>query len=125
MSRSVLVVDDEPNIVRSLEFLISQAGYNVRVVHDGEQALQAIEEQRPDLVLLDLMMPKRDGYDVCRAIRANPAWRDIHVIMLSAKGQAAERAKGIESGADDYVTKPYSTRALVQKVKGVLEAEEA
>ena len=125
MSRSVLVVDDEPNIVRSLEFLMSQAGYLVRVVHDGEQALQAIREQRPDLVLLDLMIPKRDGYEVCQAIRENPDWKDIHVIMLTAKGQEAERAKGIELGADDYVTKPFSTRALVQKVKGVLEPEQA
>ena len=120
MTRSVLVVDDEPNIARSLEFLMDQAGYEVRVANDGEQALRAIEDQRPDLVLLDLMIPKRDGYEVCQAIRENPNWRDIHIIMLTAKGQEAERERGIEVGADDYVTKPFSTRALVEKVKGVL-----
>ena len=125
MSRSVLVVDDEPNIVRSLEFLMGQAGYRVRVVHDGEQALQAVQEQRPDLILLDLMIPKRNGYEVCQAIRENPDWQDIHIIMLTAKGQEAEREKGIELGANDYVTKPFSTRALVKKVKGVLEPEQA
>lgn len=125
MSRSVLVADDEPNIVRSLEFLMDQAGYQVRVVHDGEQALQAIEQQPPDLILLDVMMPKRNGYEVCKAIRENPAWQGIHIIMLTAKGQEAEREKGIELGADDYVTKPFSTRALVKKVKGVLEPEQA
>ena len=125
MSRSVLVVDDEPNIVRSLEFLMGQAGYLVRVVHDGDRALEAVAEERPDLILLDLMLPKLDGYEVCRAIRENPDWRDIHIIMLTAKGQEVDRAKGIESGADDYITKPYSTRDLLKKVKGLLEPEEA
>ncbi len=123
MTRSVLVVDDEPHIVRSLEFLMGQAGYQVRVAVDGEQALQAIEDQRPDLILLDLMIPKRDGYEVCQVVRDNPAWRDIHIIMLTAKGQEADRERGIEVGADDYITKPFSTRDLVEKVRGVLEPE--
>jgi CheY-like chemotaxis protein len=86
MTRSVLVVDDEPNIVLSLEFLIKQAGYEVRVARDGDAALKAIEERLPDLVLLDVMMPKRDGFDVCETIRANPVWKDIPIIMLTAKG---------------------------------------
>ena len=123
MSRSVLVVDDEPNIVRSLEFLMHQEGYEVRVVHDGERALQAIGERPPDLVLLDVMMPKRDGFEVCAAIRGNPDWRDVRVIMLTAKGQESERARGIETGADDYITKPFSTRALVQKVRALLASD--
>ena len=123
MTRTVLVVDDEPHIVRSLEFLMGRAGYEVRVAVDGEQALQAIEDQRPDLILLDLMIPKRDGYEVCQVVRDNPAWRDIHIIMLTAKGQEADRERGIEVGADDYITKPFSTRDLVEKVRGVLEPE--
>ena len=124
MARSVLVVDDEPNIVRSLEFLMNQAGYRVRIVRDGEQALAAIEAEPPDLVLLDVMMPKRDGFQVCREVRANPDWRDIRIIMLTAKGQEAERERGIEMGADDYVTKPFSTRALVRKVREMLDPED-
>ena len=121
MTRSVLVVDDEPNIVRSLEFLMKQAGYEVRVAHDGEQALQSIAAERPDLVLLDVMMPKFDGFQVCSEVRANPDWRDIRILMLTAKGQEAERARGIEVGADDYITKPFSTRTLVSKVRSILE----
>ena len=123
MAHSVLVVDDEPNIVRSLEFLMNQAGYEVRIVRDGEQALRAIADEPPDLILLDVMMPKRDGYQVCSEVRANPDWRDIRIIMLTAKGQEAEREKGIQLGADDYITKPFSTRALVRKVREHLEPE--
>ncbi len=91
MSRSVLVVDDEPNIVLSLEFIMKQAGFEVRVARDGDEALGAIEASPPDLVLLDVMMPNRDGYDVCQTIRTNPAWKDIHIIMLTAKGRDFER----------------------------------
>ncbi len=120
MTRSVLVVDDEPNIVLSLEFLIEQAGYEVRVARDGESALRAIEESVPDLVLLDVMIPKRDGYDVCRTIRANPEWNGIRIIMLTAKGRDVEREKGIALGADDYITKPFSTRQVVERVNRFL-----
>ena len=123
MTKSVLVVDDEPNIVLSLEFLMKQAGLDVRVARDGEEALAAIESRPPDLVLLDVMIPKRDGYDVCQQIRANPDWKDIQVIMLTAKGRNVDREKGLALGADDYVTKPFSTRELTQKVKELLEAE--
>jgi DNA-binding response OmpR family regulator len=117
MSRSILVVDDEPNIVLSLEFLMRQVGYEVRVARDGEAALAAIAESPPDLVLLDVMMPKRDGYDVCQTIRANPAWKNVRVIMLTAKGRDIEREKGLALGADDYVTKPFSTRDVVERVR--------
>ncbi len=88
MAKSVLVVEDEPNIVivLSLEYVIKKAGYEVRVARDGEEALKAVEEAAPDLILLDVMIPKRDGYDVCQTIRANPAWNDVNIIMLTARG---------------------------------------
>ncbi len=124
MTRSILVVDDEPNIVMSLEFLIKQAGYEVRVARDGEAALQAMEEQLPDLVLLDVMMPKRDGFDVCETIRANPAWKDIPIIMLTAKGRDVEREKGLALGADAYITKPFSTREAMERIKQFLSKDE-
>lgn len=120
MSRSVLVVDDEPNIVLSLEFIMKQAGFEVRVARGGDEALGAIEASPPDLVLLDVMMPDRDGYDVCQTIRANPAWKDIHIIMLTAKGRDIEREKGMALGADDYITKPFSTREVIARVQQFL-----
>jgi DNA-binding response OmpR family regulator len=120
MGRSVLVVDDESNIVLSLEFLMRQAGFDVRVARDGEAALEAVAASQPDLILLDVMMPKRDGYDVCQTIRANPAWKDIRIIMLTAKGREIEREKGLAMGADDYITKPFSTREVVERVKQYL-----
>ncbi len=122
MKQSVLIVDDEPNIVLSLEFLMKKAGFEARVVRDGEAALEAIEDRAPDLVLLDVMMPKRDGYDVCQTIRANPAWKDIRIIMLTAKGREVEREKGLAMGADDYITKPFSTREVIETVKRYLGA---
>ena len=121
MSHSVLVVDDEPNIVMSLEFLMEQAGLEVRVAADGNAAIKALEAKVPDLVLLDVMMPKPDGYDLCRMIRANPEWQDIKIIMLTAKGRDVERERGMALGADDYVIKPFSTRELVERVKTMLE----
>jgi two-component system, OmpR family, alkaline phosphatase synthesis response regulator PhoP len=118
--QSVLVVDDEPNIVLSLEFLMKQAGFDVRVAHDGEAALLAFEERVPDLVLLDVMLPKRDGYDVCQAIRANPAWKNVRILMLTARGREIEREKGLALGADDYITKPFSTHEVVERVRQYL-----
>ncbi len=121
MSRSVLVVDDEPNIVLSLEFIMKQAGFEVRVARDGNEAIEAFEASPPDLVLLDVMMPNRDGYDVCQTIRANPAWKDIFIIMLTAKGRDIEREKGMALGADDYITKPFSTREVIARVQQFLD----
>jgi two-component system, OmpR family, alkaline phosphatase synthesis response regulator PhoP len=116
MPQSVLVVDDEANILLSLEFLMKKAGYEVRLARDGEEALAEIGKARPDLVLLDVMMPKRNGFDVCEAIRANPEWRAVRVILLTAKGRDIEREKGLALGADDYITKPFSTREVVDRV---------
>ena len=118
----MLVVEDEPNIVLSLEYVIKEAGYEVRVARDGEEALKAVEEAAPDLILLDVMIPKRDGYDVCQTIRANPAWNDVNVIMLTARGREVEREKGLALGADAYITKPFSTREPTDRLKRVLGA---
>lgn len=121
MTRNVLIVDDEPNIVLSLKFLIAQQGYEVRAAYSGEEALQSLRAQVPDLILLDVMMPKPDGYEVCQKIRATPEWKDIPVIMLTAKGRDVERQKGLAMGADDYITKPFATHELVSKVRAMLK----
>ena len=120
MASKILVVDDEPNIVLSLEFLMKKAGFHVRTASDGERALEAIAIDCPDLVLLDVMMPRKDGYEVCQAIRENPACKQIKIIMLTAKGREVEREKGLALGADDYVTKPFSTQEVVEKVQKLL-----
>ena len=120
MTGSVLIVDDEPNIVQSLQFLMTDAGLDVRTANDGEAALAAIAQRVPDVVLLDVMLPGSDGYEVCRKIRMNPAWREVRIIMLTARGRDSERARGIELGADAYITKPFSTRELVEQVKRFL-----
>ena len=121
MSKSILVVDDEPNIVLSLEFLMKQEGFDVRSAYDGEQALRAISESPPDLVLLDINMPKLNGYEVCAAVRAKPDWTNVRILILTAKGRDVEREKGLAMGADEYVTKPFSTREVVEKVHALLE----
>jgi two-component system alkaline phosphatase synthesis response regulator PhoP len=120
MAKSILVVDDEPNIVLSLEFLMEKQGFEVRSAYDGEQALQAISESPPDLILLDINMPKVNGYEVCASVRGNPAWKDVRILILTAKGRDVEREKGLAMGADEYVTKPFSTREVVEKVQELL-----
>jgi two-component system, OmpR family, alkaline phosphatase synthesis response regulator PhoP len=120
VSKKILVADDEPNIVTALEFLLQRNGYEVQVARNGEEALQLIESGRPDLVLLDVMMPLRSGYEVCKRIRERADWGHIKIVMLSAKGRDAEVAKGLAVGADVYVTKPFSTRELVDKIKALL-----
>ena len=120
MAQRVLVVDDEPNIVMSLRFLMEREGFQVEVAATGEAAVAALDRQPADLVLLDVMMPELDGFEVCQRIRANPAWRDTKIVMLTAKGRDLERDKGMALGADAYVTKPFSTRDLVVRVKQML-----
>lgn len=117
---SVLIVDDEPNIVLSLQFLMKKAGYLVRTAGDGEQALAELAREKPDLVLLDVMMPKIDGFTVCQRIRASPEWQDVRVIMLTARGRDVEREKGLALGADDYITKPFSTQDAIDRVAAAL-----
>jgi len=120
MGKKILIADDEPNIVVSLEFLMKQKGYVVRVANTGEDALAAIGEFGPDLILLDVMMPRMSGYDLCQRVRENPAWQAIKIIMLSAKGRDIEVTKGMAVGADAYVTKPFSTKDLIAKVQELL-----
>jgi DNA-binding response OmpR family regulator len=120
MAKRVLVVDDEPNIVMSLRFLMEREGFQVEVASTGQAAVAALAREPADLVLLDIMMPELDGFQVCQRIRDNPAWRDTKVVMLTAKGRDVERDKGLALGADEYVTKPFSTRDLVAKVKQML-----
>jgi CheY-like chemotaxis protein len=120
MTRHVLIVDDEPNILLSLKFLINQQGFEVRTAGSGEEALKALSEEVPDLILLDVMMPKPDGYEVCQRIRSTPEWKDIPVIMLTAKGRDVEKQKGLAMGADDYITKPFATHELIAKVRAIL-----
>ena len=120
MQKRVLVVDDEPNIVMSLEFLMRRAGFEVQVARNGREALTALDGMPPDLMLLDVMMPEFDGYEVCERIRARPEWNATKIVMLTARGRETERERGLKLGADAYVTKPFSTRELVDQVKGML-----
>jgi DNA-binding response OmpR family regulator len=120
MTKRILIVDDEPNIVMSLEFLMKKAGYEVAVAVDGEEALAQVARVNPDLVLLDVMMPKKSGYEVCEALRADPARAGMKIVMLTAKGRETEVAKGMALGADAYVTKPFSTKDLVAQVASLL-----
>jgi len=116
----VLIADDEPNIVVSLEFLMKREGYDVSIARDGQQALDAIRRLRPDLVLLDDMMPLRSGLEVLQAVRADEAVAGTRILMLTAKGRETDIAKGLALGADAYVTKPFSTRELAERVRRML-----
>ncbi len=122
MAYSVLVAEDEPNIVLSLQFIMNKAGFDVRVAEDGEQALREIETQKPDAVLLDIMLPKKDGFAVCETIKRTPGWADIVVIMLTAKSRDTDKQRALGLGADDYITKPFSTRELADRMATLLEA---
>ena len=124
MSQSVLVVDDEPNIVISLEYVMKNAGYDVATAYDGEEALKKINELKPDLVILDVMMPKRDGFDVLKTVREDPALNSVRILMLTAKGRDEEREKGLSLGANDYMTKPFSTRDVVARAQELLSEEQ-
>jgi len=120
MTRKILIADDEPNIVISLEFLMQKSGYAVMTAADGEQALQLIDSFKPDLILLDIMLPLRNGFEVCQRIRENPAWKDTRIVMLTAKGREVEVAKGLALGADIYITKPFSTHELLAAVRQLI-----
>ena len=121
MSASVLIADDEPNILISLEFLLKRAGYQVSLARDGQEALDAIFRDRPALVLLDLMMPRKSGFEVCQAVRADDTLGATRILMLTAKGRDTDVAKGLALGADAYMTKPFSTKELVVKVRALLD----
>lgn len=125
MAKRILIADDEPNIVLSLEFLMRRAGYEVEKVGDGDAALEAVRRAPPDLVLLDVMMPRRDGFEVCQEIRRDPALAGVRIAMLTAKGREVEREKGLALGADSYITKPFATQDVIDTVRSLLEGEEA
>ena len=116
----ILVVDDEIYIVHILDFSLGMEGYEVLTALDGEQALEKVKSDRPDLIVLDIMMPKLDGYDTCKRLKADAETRDIPVILLSAKGRNVDQRMGFEAGADDYITKPFSPRKLVERINALL-----
>ena len=120
MAKKILSVDDEPNIVASVEYLMKREGYEVATASDGEQALDVLADARPDLMILDVMMPRKNGFEVCGEVRKNPEFANMPILMLSAKGREAEMKKGLSLGADVYITKPFSTHELVEKVNDLL-----
>ena len=120
MPKEILIVDDEPSIVVPIQFLMEQQGYSVLVAGNGEDALDVIYKYKLDLILLDIMLPRIDGYEVCEIVRLDPRYRDIKIIFLTAKGREVEIAKGLALGADAYITKPFSNAELVSKVKELL-----
>jgi two-component system alkaline phosphatase synthesis response regulator PhoP len=122
MSHTILIADDEPNILISLEFLMKREGYTVKLARDGQEAVEGIIEHRPHLVLLDVMMPKKSGFDVCQEIRAHDQVKDTCILMLTAKGRDTDVAKGLALGVNAYMTKPFATKELVEKVKSLLES---
>jgi DNA-binding response OmpR family regulator len=123
MSCRILIADDEPNILISLEYLMKREGYTVSVARDGAEALETLRRERPTLVLLDVMMPTKTGFEVCQEVRADDALKDTLILMLTAKGRDTDVAKGLALGANDYITKPFSTKELVQKVRELLTAK--
>jgi DNA-binding response OmpR family regulator len=123
MSKKViLAVDDEPNILMSIEFILDMEGYEVHTARDGDEALEVAERVRPDLILLDINMPRKDGYEVCRILRERSDMAGTKVVMLTAKGQTLEKKKGLEVGADEYVTKPFSADELLHAIRTCIES---
>jgi two-component system alkaline phosphatase synthesis response regulator PhoP len=123
MAKKILVVDDEPNIVIPIQFLMQQNGYEVAVVSNGKEALAAMNRECPDLVLLDIMMPILDGFEVCQKIREKPEWQAVKIILVTAMGREANIEKGLSLGADAYVLKPFSNAEIVDKVRKLLETD--
>lgn len=121
MGARILIVDDEPSIVAPLEFLLRREGWDVEIAADGVAALEAVARAPPDLVLLDVMLPRMNGFEVCERLRADPRWGAVRILILSARGRDQEVQKGLGLGADAYVTKPFSTRDLVARIRGLLE----
>jgi len=120
MSAKLLLVDDEPNILLSLDFLMRKNGFQVLLARNGTEAMQLLQEQTPDLVILDIMMPDVDGYQICQFIKSDGKLKSTKVIFLSAKSKESDIAKGLELGADAYMTKPFANKALLEKVKELI-----
>lgn len=120
MAKRVLIADDEPNIVVSLEFLMERHGYQIQVATTGDEVIPAVRSFQPDLVLLDVMLPGKTGFEICQELRQDAGYRDLKIIMLTAKGRDTEVTKGLALGADAYITKPFSTKDLLAKVRELL-----
>lgn len=123
MAKTILIVDDEQNIVIPLEFLLERHGYNVHIAYSGEEALESIINHKPDLILLDIMLPGIDGFEVCEIVRLKPEWKDIKIIFLTAKGRDVDIVKGMVLGADIYITKPFSNKEVIENIDMLLGAE--
>ena len=121
MPNKILIVDDEPSIIVPVQFLMEQNGYDVLVAFSGEEAMEIIADKKVDLILLDIMLPVIDGFEVCQRVRENPQWNKIKIILLTALGSDANVEKGLALGADAYITKPFSNVDIVEKVKELLE----
>lgn len=121
MTHKILIADDEPNIVVSLEYLLRREAFEVTVARDGLEAMAAIRRERPQLVLLDVMMPGKTGFEVCQEVRADEQLKDTLILMLTARGRETDVAKGLALGADGYMTKPFSTKELVRRVRELLD----
>ena len=117
---NVLIVEDEPPLVELLSYNLEKAGFQIHIARDGEEALLAVEERKPDLILLDWMLPYVSGIEICRRIRRNPETRNVPIIILTARGEEDDRIRGLEAGADDYVVKPFSPSELVARLRAVL-----
>jgi DNA-binding response OmpR family regulator len=122
MAAAILIADDDANILQALSFLMRRQGHSVRTAHDGEEALKALGEAVPDLLLLDVMMPRGNGYEVCRKVREDPALSATRIIMLTARGRDEDQQRGLALGADAYVTKPFAIGDVVDCVTQVLAA---
>jgi DNA-binding response OmpR family regulator len=120
LRKKVLIVDDDPNLIKSLGFVLQREGYDFDTAMDGEEALAKVRELEPGVILLDIMMPLKNGYEVCEEVKNSPDWSDIHVVILSAKSQEADKKRGLAAGADEFITKPFSPQTIVAKVKQLL-----
>jgi len=119
-NKKILIADDEPYILRSLSFVLKKEGFDIETACNGEEALEKAQQFNPKILFLDVMMPKKDGYEVCNKLKSNPETKDIYIIMLTAKGQIIDKEKGLTTGADEYITKPFSPREIVNKVKKIM-----
>ncbi|MBI3812786.1 MAG: response regulator [Nitrospirae bacterium] len=122
MNKTILIADDEPHLIRSLSYVLQREGYGVESAVDGQEALAKIEALRPDLVFLDLSLPRLDGFEVCRRIKGRPDLRSIYVIILTARGQQEDRTRGLQAGADAFMTKPFSPKGIIAKLRQVLDS---
>ena len=121
-NRKILIADDEPYILRSLSFALKKEGFDIIIAYNGEEALEKARQFNPKILFLDVMMPKKNGYEVCNKLKSNPQTKDIYIIILTAKGQILDKEKGLTTGANEYITKPFSPREIVNKVKKIMES---